>query len=481
MTILVPITLFGWVPCVLLLFMWLPPRRAVITAFMAGWLFLPAATFDLPGLPDYSKMTATCAGVLLATLVFDVETLLSFRPRWFDLPMFVFCFSPFVTNDVEGIDMWDSMSWSVYQIITWGMPYFIGRVYFSDAEALKELAVGFVIGAIVYIPICWIEIRLSPILSNLIYGIGGGFSGTRLGGWRPQGLMASGLMLGMWMTSASLLAIWMWYTGALKRMGKWGAGWPVLALFVTTVFCKSTGALVLMLSGLGCLFVIKKLGRATPILLMCAPAIVYPAIRAGGYWDGMQMVQIAESTVGRERAQSLEFRLQNEDILTTKALQRYWWGWGRFGRSRVLNEWGKDISVTDGEWVIALGTSGVVGLAAVTMIYLLPVMRLWWRLKGPLWSDPSFAAASAFAVMLTLYSIDNILNAMLNPVITVVMGGLNGAALRHIVAAESEPVEAFEATLPLRKSSPRRGLWPPQRQGAGATAARQAHVPGAGR
>ena len=89
MTILVPITLFGWVPCVLLLFLWLPPRRAVITAFMGGWLFLPAATFQLPGIPDYSKMAATCAGVLLAALIFDTETLLSFRPRWFDLPMLV--------------------------------------------------------------------------------------------------------------------------------------------------------------------------------------------------------------------------------------------------------------------------------------------------------------------------------------------------------------------------------------------------------
>jgi hypothetical protein len=275
-------------------------------------------------------------------------------------------------------------------------------------------------------------------------------------------------MLGMWMTSASLLGIWMWYTGALKRIGKRAAGWPVIALFVTTVFCKSTGALVLMMSGLACLFVIKKLGRATPVLLMCLPAIVYPAIRAGGYWDGVQMVQIAESTVGRERAQSLEFRLQNEDILSTKALQRYWWGWGRFGRSRVLNEWGKDISTTDGEWIIALGTSGVVGLSAVTMIYLLPVIRLWWRLKGPLWSDPSFAAVSVFAVMLTLYSIDNILNAMINPVITVVMGGVNGAVLRHIVEREPDPVEAFETALPLRKSGARRALWPPQRVGASA-------------
>jgi hypothetical protein len=474
MTILVPITLFGWVPCVLLLFMWLPPRRAVVVAFMAGWLFLPPYTFDLPGLPDYSKMAATCAGVLLATVLFDVDTLLSFRPRWFDLPMLVWCFSPFVTNEFEGIDMWDSMSWSVYQLITWGMPYFIGRVYFTDAEALKELAIGFVIGAMIYIPICWFEIRMSPQISKFLFGIEGGYSGTRLGGWRPQGLMASGLMLGMWMTSASLLAIWMWFTGALTHIGKRAAGWPVFALFVTTVFCKSTGALVLLMSGLACLFTIRKLGRATPALLMCLPAILYPTIRAGGYWDGMQMVQLAESTVGRERAQSLEFRLQNEDILSTKALQRYWWGWGRFGRSRVLNEYGKDISTTDGEWIIALGTSGVVGLAAVTAIYLLPVIRLWWRLKAPLWADPSFAAVTAFAMILTLYSIDNILNAMLNPVITVIMGGLNGAALRQIVTAPSEPIEAFEATLPPTRPGPRRALWPPHREGATAGAGARA-------
>jgi hypothetical protein len=239
----------------------------------------------------------------------------------------------------------------------------------------------------------------------------------------------------------------------------------IFALFVTTIFCKSTGAIVLMMAGLGCLFAIRKLGRATPIVFLCVPAVVYPMLRAGSYWDGMQMVHIAESTVGRERAQSLEFRLQNEDILSTKALQRYWWGWGRFGRSRVLNEYGKDISTTDGEWIIALGESGVIGLAAVTMIYILPPIRLWWRLKGPLWSDPSFAAICAFAVILTLYSIDNILNAMLNPVITAVIGGVSGAVLRPVFA-KPEPMEAFEAALPLQKTGPRRALWPPQPAGA---------------
>jgi len=92
------------------------------------------------------------------------------------------------------------------------MPYFIGRVYFTDAESVRELAIGFFISGLIYIPICLFEIRMSPQLSKWLYGFDAGFSGQRLGGWRPTGLMASGLMLGMWMTAASLCAVWLWYT-----------------------------------------------------------------------------------------------------------------------------------------------------------------------------------------------------------------------------------------------------------------------------
>ena len=298
MTILVPITLFGWVPCVLLLFLWLPPRRAVIAAFMGGWLFLPAATFQLPGIPDYSKMAATCAGVLLAALLFDTETLLSFRPRWFDLPMLVWIFCPFGTNAAENIDMWDSFSWSVNQVITWGMPYFIGRVYFTDAESIRELAIGFFISGLVYIPICLFEIRMSPQLGKWLYGFDAGYSGQRLGGWRPTGLMANGLMLGMWMTASTFCGIWLWYTGSLKKLGKYKASTLVIALTVTTILCKSTGALILLAGGLGLLWFIRRTRVAFPFLLMCAIPVVYPIIRAGGMWDGSQLTAFAKSTVG---------------------------------------------------------------------------------------------------------------------------------------------------------------------------------------
>jgi hypothetical protein len=464
MTILVPITLFGWVPCVLLLFLWLPPRRAVITAFMGGWLFLPAATFQLPGIPDYSKMAATCAGVLLAALLFDTETLLSFRPRWFDLPMLVWIFCPFGTNAAENIDMWDSFSWSVNQAITWGMPYFIGRVYFTDAESIRELAIGFFISGLVYIPICLFEIRMSPQLGKWLYGFDAGYSGQRLGGWRPTGLMANGLMLGMWMTAATFCGIWLWFTGSLKKVGKYKASTLIIALTITTILCKSTGALVLLIGGLGLLWVIRRTRVAFPFLLLCVIPVVYPIIRASGMWDGSHLTALAKSTVGADRAQSLQFRFRNEDILAEKALRRPIWGWGRFGRSRVYDENGKDISTTDGLWIITLGISGSVGLTAVTLIYLVPGTWFWRRTRAADWSDPSFAAISAFSVILGLYAIDNILNAMINPVMTVAMGAVSGAMLKRIKPTAEAPVEQTpEENYPLRKSGPRRELWPPPR------------------
>jgi hypothetical protein len=106
-------------------------------------------------------------------------------------------------------------------------------------------------------------------------------------------------------------------------------------------------------------------------------------------------------------------------------------------------------------------------LTALTTIFLLPGIRLWWRMKAADWSDPSFAAVAAFAIILALYAIDNILNAMLNPVITVCMGAVSAAALRRMTPAPGNP-QAVEQQLSLRKSPYRRALWPPQRAPVGA-------------
>src|SRR4051812_47822860 len=159
--------MIGWIPTVFALFAYLPPRRAMITSFVGAWLFLPMASYPLPFLPDYTKMSATCVGVFLATLVFDTNRVLRFRPSWVDLPLAVFCGGAFVTSITNGLGVWDGSSNMLSQVITWGLPYFIGRLYCSDSRGLRELAVGIFIGGLLYVPFCLFEMRMSPQLHNL--------------------------------------------------------------------------------------------------------------------------------------------------------------------------------------------------------------------------------------------------------------------------------------------------------------------------
>src|SRR5438067_1065195 len=197
MGFLVPVTLFGWIPFVLFLFMILPPRRAVITAFLAAWLFLPMAGYSIHGLPDYTKMSATAMGVVMAAAIFDADRLLSFRPRWVDIPMFTFILSPAVSSYLNGLGLYDGCSEIVRGFVTWGLPYVIGRVYFCDLEGARELAIGLFLGGLVYVPLCWFEIRVSPQLHRWVYGFHAHafVQEIREGGFRPTVFMQHGLMV----------------------------------------------------------------------------------------------------------------------------------------------------------------------------------------------------------------------------------------------------------------------------------------------
>src|SRR6187200_550103 len=118
MGFLVPLTLFGWIPFVLALFALVPPRRAVIIAFLAAWLFLPMAGYGVKGLPDYTKMSATAIGVLMGAAIFDTDRLLSFRPRWIDIPMFVWCTSVAISSYQNDLGIYDGCAETVRQTIT---------------------------------------------------------------------------------------------------------------------------------------------------------------------------------------------------------------------------------------------------------------------------------------------------------------------------------------------------------------------------
>ena len=75
------------------MFAMLPTRQAAAIGVIGAWLLLPPYKLKIDGLPDYSKITAASLGLLAGTLIFNADRLVNFRPRWFDLPMLLWCFS----------------------------------------------------------------------------------------------------------------------------------------------------------------------------------------------------------------------------------------------------------------------------------------------------------------------------------------------------------------------------------------------------
>src|SRR4051812_36160741 len=146
MLLLIPITLFGWIPVILIIFSTLPPRRAVIVAFIGAWLFLPYAGYNVPGLPDYTKRSATCLGIALATVLFRFDWLSKLRLKWFDLPMATWCLCPMASSITNDLGVYDGLSASFDYSTAYGLPYLIGRIYFTRIEHLRELAIGISLG-----------------------------------------------------------------------------------------------------------------------------------------------------------------------------------------------------------------------------------------------------------------------------------------------------------------------------------------------
>jgi tetratricopeptide (TPR) repeat protein len=437
MNLLAQYALFLWLPVVVVIFATLPPKRAVIASFIFAWLALPNIGFSIPGFPNYTKMSATVIGVLLCTVLFDMSRLFRIRFRWYDIPIVVWCIVPFFAALSNDLGAYEGLSAIMEQAVPWGLPYLIGRLYLTDLDSLHDLCLGFVIGGLAYIPFCLVEIRLSPILESLVYGIAH-WEGTRYGGYRPKVFLATGLELGMWMTNASLIGYMMWSSGAVKTLRGVSFGWLLVALGLTTVLCKSTGSILLMVLGLGAFWVVRLTKRSWPVWLLLAIPPIYSTVRAYNIWTGQEVVEFSKMAFGEDRAQSFEYRLDMENRLAARALERPIIGWGRFNRSNIINKEGRKETVPDGYWIITLGVSGWVGLAALISMMLLPMILTLRRFPVATWTDPQIAPAMALAMILVLTMIDFLSNAMLNPIYAVTIGGLVGQSAVRLSGGRRE-------------------------------------------
>lgn len=430
------LVMYAWIPIVLYIFNRYPAQRAVIISFILAWMFLPQAELVLPGVPDYNRMSATCYGILLATLIFDVDRFTSFKLSWIDLPILVWGISPFLSSITNGLGAYDGFSSSTELFMSWGIPYFLGRLYLSSLFGLRQLAIAIFIGGMVYVPLCLFESRMSTSLHLLVYGFQilqqTFLYSIRYGGYRPSVFMVSGLMVGVWMMLASMVGVILWRTKVIKKLWNMPMGFWVGLLLITFVFIRSTGAYLLFILGLLAMFVAKWFRTSIVNWIITIGICVYIYLGVVGSFPGPQIVAGLAQFFPPDRVQSVEFRFQNEVILGEQARKRMLFGWGGFGRNRVFDEYGQDVTITDSLWIIIFGINGLFGLLSLTAAILLPPLTFFKRYPARLWFHPAVSSAAVLAVGIVMYMLDCVLNAMINPIFMLAAGGVAGLAIRPL-------------------------------------------------
>jgi hypothetical protein len=437
---------FAWVPAILCMFALMRPRRAVIAAFVAGYLLLPEIVYRFHAVPDVNKGTLTAFGVLLGSLIFDGARLFRVRPRLIDLPWFILMLVPIGASLSNDLTFMDGLSASLNLFFRWGLAYWIGRAYITDWEGIRELSLGIIIGALAYVPLCWWEIRMSPQLHGWIYGpLFTSFRtdtylfGVQLFGFRPNVFLADGLTVTMYMGISAVLAYWAWMSGSPKRLLGMPMGAIALTLIITAFFSKAVGGIVLMGLGMTVLTLTRWPKTRLPALILMLAAPAYVTLRSAGDWSGEVLVNAANA-VSPTRAESLEFRLRNENLLTAKALQHPLLGWAGWSRSHVYDLENNDITIIDGLWIILIGETGLLGLAAFTTMVIGSAILLWKRIPTRYWSDPACSAAVALAVVITMYMIDSLFNSTFNPVTALAIGAVAsiGAVAKSVFSRSAQ-------------------------------------------
>lgn len=437
---LVPIALFGFIPLFFIAFLFQRSSRTVLYGFILGWLFLPVYTYEAEGFPDIDKLAVICFAIGLAVLLTNFGRLIRFRPHWIDLPMVLWCLVPIASSLSNGLGLYDGLSEAFAQTLSWGVPWFLGRIYFKTWDDLKGLAVGLVIGGLLYLPLLLFEMRFSPQLHRFVYGFHQHqFNQTlRFGGWRPMVFMQHGLMTAFWVSVVAITTTWMWYAGTIKKI--WGIpiSWLSISFILMTVLMRSVNAWLWLILGLSLLFLSNYFRTKLFVWLVISIIPLYILGNMVELWPQETAIRVVTGLIGPERAQSLEFRYFNEAYLVERAREQILFGWAGWDRQHVFFEWGPQRTIADSLWVIVLGKFGFAGLLLMLSAVLLPIITFMNRFSPWTWSYPTAAPAAAFGIILILYMADGLLNAMLNPVYLLVAGAVVSVAVGEPLFADNQ-------------------------------------------
>lgn len=405
------------------------PARTTAWMMILPVMFLPAG-LKLP-FAALDKHRIAVLSVTAALLLFHRREL-RIRDGWRRFPLLVlavFCLGALQTFGrnadplrfgilrIPGLGSRD-LAWMIYDpFVEFILPFAIGQRVFKTERDVRDLLDVLSICVLIYAPFCLVEMRLSPQFSNWIYGyFPHSFAQMVRGeGYRPIVFMSHGLAVGMFLLAGLCAGLTLRRAGAASP-----STYTRRALVAMLVLLLARNLAAAIYSGFALVLLVwgSTRAKARAVMALAILALAYPVLRNTDAFPTADVASFFQG-ISPQRGDSLLYRFTNEDALLARAMERPLFGWGGWGRSRVYTSWGepddpwadaRDISTTDGQWIIWLGSSGVVGLAARFATLLFPIFRFarnWGQL-----SQVSRSLGAGLAMIIALFSIDLLPNSL---------------------------------------------------------------------
>lgn len=442
--------LAAWPLVALVLYRRLSLAQATVWTLVAGYLLLPPppAAFDFPLLPSLSKNTIPSLAAFVLALAFGRGQIRLWpRSRVAQVLLLVFLLSPIATWATNtdpvffgriGLPGLRPVE-AVALVIRQGMlviPFLLARALLAEEGGQRVLLGALAVGGLVYSVPMLLEVRFSPQLNIWVYGYFQHYFAQMIrgDGYRPIVFLYHGLWAAFFAFTAMAAALALARTAhGMKRVllyasGAWMAGVLVLS--------KSLGSMLYGAALVPLLLFLRPRAQLGLAALLAVAALSYPLMKAADIAPREALIAQAER-INPERAASLRFRLDNEEILFERANERPFFGWGTWGRNQLHDPvTGSITTVTDGRWIITLGVFGWVGLIAEMGLLTFPIFALWGASRrGRQALSP---LVGAMALILAVNVIDLIPNATLTPMTWLFAGALLGVAERRAATAQAE-------------------------------------------
>lgn len=433
--------------------MWrhLDAGRALIWTVLAGYLVLPPLTaLDLPLVPDLDKVSIPNLTALFCA-AFLLKSKISFMPTGFlgKILILFYVLSPFgtvLTNEdplifeqasIQGMRIYDSVAAVTNQAIAL-LPFFLARRYLGTPEGMQLILKALIAAGLVYSVPMIIESQLSPQLNVWIYGFfqHDFFQTIRQGGYRPVVFLPHGLWVAFFALMCMLSATIM-MRNTLPITLK--AVMITAYLFAMVLVSKSAGPLVYAVGAVPLILVASPRVQIAVAATLAVIVMTYPLLR-GAHLVPLDDILALANGLSPERAASLQFRIDNEEMLLARGQERPWFGWGGYGRSFMHDPvYGRIVNIADGAWIIVLGIYGWIGYLAEFGLTALPLFLLGREIffQKNLAFSPYVAG---LAVILAANMVDLLPNATHIPFTWLMSGALLGEVERMARLRKSQDV-----------------------------------------